>query len=87
MARPIVGTLTQKAKRVARKLKQRLFRKSFKASRKYEHLVKESMLICAPVVVGKKGYHRDVLEDLRSQGFVRARVNGAIVDLRDVLLA
>ena len=44
------------------------------------------VLICAPVVVGKKGYHRDVLEDLRSQGFVRARVDGSIVDLRDVLL-
>ncbi len=44
------------------------------------------LMICAPVVVGKKGYHRDVLEDLRSQGFVRARVNEKIVDLRDVLL-
>ncbi len=44
------------------------------------------LMLCAPVVVGKKGYHRDVLEDLRSQGFVRARVNGKIVDLRDVLL-
>ena len=44
------------------------------------------LMICAPVVVGKKGYHRDVLEDLRSQGFVRARVNGSNVDLREVLL-
>jgi excinuclease ABC subunit A len=44
------------------------------------------LLICAPVVVGKKGYHRDVLEDLRSQGFVRARVNGKIVDLREILI-
>ena len=43
-------------------------------------------MICAPVIVGKKGYHREVLEDLRSQGFVRARVNGEIVDLREVLL-
>ncbi|MCH2147359.1 MAG: excinuclease ABC subunit A, partial [Phycisphaerales bacterium] len=44
------------------------------------------MMICAPVVIGKKGYHRTVLESLRSDGFVRARVNGAIVDLREVLL-
>jgi excinuclease ABC subunit A len=43
-------------------------------------------MICSPVVVGKKGYHRDILENLRSEGFVRARVNGTIVDLRDVLL-
>ena len=43
-------------------------------------------MICAPVVVGKKGYHREILEELRSQGFVRIRVNGSIFDLRDVLL-
>ena len=44
------------------------------------------MMICAPIVTGKKGYHRTVLESLRSDGFVRARVNGNIVDLREVLL-
>ena len=44
------------------------------------------MMICAPVVTGKKGYHRTVLESLRSDGFVRARVNDNIVDLREVLL-
>ncbi len=44
------------------------------------------LMICAPVVSGKKGYHRTVLEELRSEGFVRARVNGNIVDLREVLL-
>ena len=46
----------------------------------------KKLMICAPVVIGKKGYHLDVLENLRSQGFVRARVNGSIVDLREVLL-
>lgn len=44
------------------------------------------VMICAPVVLGRKGYHRDVVESLRSQGFVRARVNGQVVDLREVLL-
>jgi excinuclease ABC subunit A len=48
--------------------------------------VKSKCMICAPVVVGRKGYHRDVLEELRAEGFVRARVNGDIVDLREVLL-
>jgi len=43
-------------------------------------------MICAPVIVGRKGYHRDVLEELRASGFVRARVNGAVVDLREALL-
>ncbi len=43
------------------------------------------LMILAPVVRGKKGFHREVLEDLASQGWTRARVNGAIVDLRDAL--
>lgn len=42
-------------------------------------------MILAPVVRGKKGFHRDVLEDLVKQGWTRARVNGALVDLREVL--
>jgi excinuclease ABC subunit A len=42
-------------------------------------------MILAPVVRGKKGFHRDVLEDLSAQGWNRARVNGKIMDLRDVL--
>ncbi|QQS08764.1 MAG: excinuclease ABC subunit UvrA [Phycisphaerales bacterium] len=43
------------------------------------------LMILAPVVRGKKGFHREVLEELTQQGWTRARVNAAIVDLRDVL--
>lgn len=43
------------------------------------------LMVLAPVVRGKKGFHRDVLEDLSQQGWNRARVNGEIKDLRDVL--
>ncbi len=43
------------------------------------------LMLLAPIIRGKKGYHRDVLEDMQSQGFVRARVDGKLVDLRDVL--
>ncbi|MHC4107329.1 MAG: excinuclease ABC subunit UvrA [Planctomycetota bacterium] len=43
------------------------------------------MMICAPVVRGKKGYHRSVLEGLRKHGFVRARVNGNVIDVREAL--
>ena len=42
-------------------------------------------MLCAPVVRAKKGYHREVLEGLQKQGLVRARANGKIVDLREVL--
>lgn len=42
-------------------------------------------MLCAPVVRAKKGYHREVLEGLQKQGLVRARANGKVVDLREVL--
>ena len=44
------------------------------------------IMICSPVVLGRKGYHREILEELRAQGFVRARVDGAVIDLRKVLV-
>ncbi|MFO0829024.1 MAG: excinuclease ABC subunit UvrA [Phycisphaerales bacterium] len=42
-------------------------------------------MLCAPLVRGKKGFHRDVLESISKQGFVRARVDGSLVDLREAL--
>jgi excinuclease ABC subunit A len=41
----------------------------------------ERMMLLAPVVQDRKGEHRDVLENLHTQGFVRARVNGEVVEL------
>ncbi len=43
------------------------------------------LMLLAPVIRGKKGYHRDVIESLQNQGFVRARVDGELKDLREVL--
>ncbi|MEM0982527.1 MAG: excinuclease ABC subunit UvrA, partial [Planctomycetota bacterium] len=43
------------------------------------------LLILAPVVRGRKGFHKDVLEDLFKNGWQRARVNGEVTDLRDAL--
>ncbi|NUQ68655.1 MAG: excinuclease ABC subunit UvrA [Phycisphaerales bacterium] len=43
------------------------------------------IMVIAPVLRGKKGFHRETLEDLAQQGWTRARVNGSIVDLREVL--
>lgn len=39
--------------------------------------------ILAPVVKDKKGQHKDVLDDLRNKGFVRARVDGEVRDLEE----
>lgn len=43
------------------------------------------LMIMAPVIRAQKGFHRDVLEEFQQKGWQRARVNGKIVDLRDVL--
>ena len=43
------------------------------------------LIICAPIIRGRKGFHRDAIESLQKAGFVRARVNGTIVDIRDAL--
>jgi len=39
--------------------------------------------LLAPIVRGKKGEHRALLEKARGQGFVRVRVNGAVRDLEE----
>ena len=39
--------------------------------------------LLAPVVRGKKGEHRKILEDARRSGYVRARVDGLVYDLGD----
>jgi len=40
--------------------------------------------ICAPLVRGKKGEHKEVLVAIQREGFVRVRVDGAIYDVRSV---
>ncbi len=39
------------------------------------------LLLLAPVVTERKGEHVKILEDLRSQGFIRARIDGVVVEL------
>lgn len=43
------------------------------------------LMVLAPVVRAKKGFHKDTLEDFVKQGWTRARVNGDITDLRETL--
>jgi len=40
--------------------------------------------VLAPMVRGRKGEFRDLLEDVRKRGFVRVRVDGGTYDLTDV---
>ena len=41
----------------------------------------DRLMLLAPLVRGRKGEHRELFESLRSGGFVRARVDGDIVDV------
>ncbi|MGQ0628585.1 MAG: excinuclease ABC subunit UvrA, partial [Phycisphaerales bacterium] len=43
------------------------------------------LMVMAPVIRGVKGFHKDVLEDLQSQGWGRVRVNGTLHEIREVL--
>ena len=41
-------------------------------------------LILAPLVQGRKGEYQDLFEDLQREGYIRARVDGRIVNLTDI---
>ena len=40
--------------------------------------------VCAPLVRGKKGEHKDIFAGIQREGFVRVRVDGNIYDLKNV---
>ena len=39
------------------------------------------IMVLAPVVRDRKGEHQQLFEELRAQGFIRARVDGKVVEL------
>jgi excinuclease ABC subunit A len=39
------------------------------------------LMLLAPIVQGRKGEHEEVIDDLRKQGFVRARIDGQVHEL------
>jgi excinuclease ABC subunit A len=41
----------------------------------------ERCMLLAPLVRGRKGEHQALFDDLRTRGFVRARINGTLVEL------
>ncbi len=43
------------------------------------------LMVLAPAIREKKGFHKDVLENFVREGFIRARVNGVMVDIRETL--
>jgi excinuclease ABC subunit A len=39
------------------------------------------LLLLAPLIEGRKGEHAQIIEQLRGQGFVRARIDGRVIEL------
>ena len=48
-----------------------------------EYPLGTKMMILSPVADGEKGTHKDLLENLRKEGYVRVRVNGEMIDLSE----
>ena len=44
---------------------------------------KTKILVLAPVIRGKKGEHEKILENIKKNGFVRARIDGVTVELME----
>ena len=43
------------------------------------------LMLCAPIVRGRKGFHKEAMQELQAGGFVRARVDGGVIDIREAL--
>jgi len=41
------------------------------------------VMLLAPVLVNRKGEHTQLLQELKAQGYIRARINGSICELAD----
>ena len=48
-----------------------------------EYPLGTKMIIMSPVVHGEKGTHKDILDDLRKEGYVRVRINKETYDLSE----
>ncbi|MES2480176.1 MAG: excinuclease ABC subunit UvrA [Bacteroidota bacterium] len=52
-----------------------------------EHIYKtfsnKKLILLAPVVRGRKGHYRELFEQLRKQGYLKVRIDGEIVDLKE----
>lgn len=49
----------------------------------YTHQKDEKIIILAPIIRGRKGHYRELFEQLRKQGFLKVRVDGNILELKE----
>jgi excinuclease ABC subunit A len=49
----------------------------------YEQYNHEKIIMLAPIVKGRKGHYRELFEQLRKQGFLRVRIDGDMMELKE----
>lgn len=49
----------------------------------FKNYPKKKLVILAPLIRGRKGHYRELFEQLRKQGYLKVRVNGEIMDLKE----
>jgi excinuclease ABC subunit A len=47
------------------------------------HFAGKKIVMLAPIVKGRKGHYRELFEQLRKQGFLRVRVDGELMELKE----
>src|SRR3954464_776150 len=53
----------------------------------FQRFEENKIILLAPIVRGRKGHYRELFEEIRKKGFVKARVDGATKDLVPTLQA
>jgi len=48
-----------------------------------EHFNNKKIVLLAPIVRGRKGHYRELFEQFRKQGYLKVRVDGEILELRE----
>jgi excinuclease ABC subunit A len=49
----------------------------------FKNYPKKKLVILAPLIRGRKGHYRELFEQLRKQGYLKVRVDGEILDLKE----
>lgn len=48
-----------------------------------EHFTNKKIVLLAPIVRGRKGHYRELFEQFRKQGYLKVRVDGEVMELRE----
>ena len=49
----------------------------------FEKFKGKKISVLAPLIRGRKGHYRELFEDIRKKGFLKVRVDGAVIDLKE----